>query len=180
MSFCSDSGVIVFHHGSYCLKLHFSSVSCPLPGQALRFRSLPCPVSCSVPSGFCSFLSRSPFASWPSITDFPAAFHPPLPSLLRSITIFPPLPLPSSLFPNAHTPFRTHFIRPYSSLLRSIAAFPAAPLPSSLFPNAHIPFRTPPFAPTPLYSAQSPPSRPLPLSFDVEYPYFYSYFRFFG
>ena len=158
LSFCSDSGVIVFHHGSYCLKLHFSSVSCPLPVQDLRFRpfllaSHPFPVRFlavprSLPSGFCSFLSRSPFTSWPSITYFPAVSAR-FASIPRSLpgrplrTFRRPFILPCPLYSVPSPSSRRFHSRP---------AFSQTPIPRS----GHLSF-----APTPLYSAQSQPSQPL-------------------
>ena len=118
------------------------------PGQALRFRSLPCPVSCSVPSGFCSFLSRSPFASWPSITYFPAVSAR-FASIPRSLpgrplrTFRRPFILPCPLYSVPSPSSRRFHSRP---------AFSQTPIPRS----GHLSF-----APTPLYSAQSQPSQPL-------------------
>ena len=187
LSFCSDSGVIVFHHGSYCLKLHFSSVSCPLPVQDLRFRrfllaSHPFPVRfLAVPRSLPGRPLRTflPFllASHPFLVRFLAVYyglsgrfcslriHSPFASR-PSITYFPAVSarfasIPRSLPGRPLRTFRRPFILP--------CPLYSAPSPSSRRFHSRPAFSQTPIprsghlssAPTPLYSAQSQPSQPL-------------------
>ena len=114
----------------------------PFPAVSARFSA----ISRSLPGG-------SPFASRPSITDFPVAFHPPLPSLLRPITIFPP-PLPARLSVSGH--FHVQFPAQFPAVSARFSAVPRS-LPGRPLRT----FRRPFILPCPLYSVPSPSSRHL-------------------